>query len=470
MVPPSGAVLLKNKMPKKSTLEDYVFSRPAPRDENLEMALLGAMMLDRDAYFLVRDIAGPETMYSAKHRLVYEAIDRCEHDGLPIDLLTVADRLKASGVLEEAGGAYYLTELTGRVGSSANIEAHARLVREKWMLRRSIQMATDTLRMAYDGDDPFEVLAMVDSSVMEISNFKASGTTTLLEATKKLNEAALARRESGTAMVGYRLFGIEPLDNALDGAADGDVINISGRPGQGKTSLVTSILRKCAEDSRKAFFWTSEATTEKIAAKVASHEIGIPVRDIELGKHLSDPNDSELIINKFHQHIHLDTGEMDIPSMKRRVKNEYRLNGTKLFIFDRAELFAEAMGSDPGKMGSVLGDISRAMRVLTSQLEGAIFVLLSQLTKEADGVEPRMGHVYGGTLIQANCTKMIAVFQPAKHGQAELASGAPSKGMGQVHILKNNYGSSGGPIELHFNGELQKWYSSEASASSGMFG
>ena len=92
MVPPSGAVLLKNKMPQKSTLEDYVFSRPAPRDENLEMALLGAMMLDRDAYFLVRDIAGPETMYSTANRLVYEAIDRCEHDGLPIDLLTVADR------------------------------------------------------------------------------------------------------------------------------------------------------------------------------------------------------------------------------------------------------------------------------------------------------------------------------------------------------------------------------------------
>lgn len=434
------------------------FNEAPPTASDQEAACLGAMLLDRDAYAIVRDIISPETMYLTSHKIVFEAIDACEREGKPIDILTVTDKLMSGGLINDIGGPHFIVSLTERIASSANIESHARIVREKWMLRKQREMSFEILKMIQSGD-PFEILKLVDKSVMRMTDFAQSGEVTLYDAMKAMNISALKRRESGREITGYDLFGIGPLDRAIGGADKGDVINISGRPGEGKTSLVMAIIDECIKVGRPAYFWTPEAHVEKIAAKAASRDTGVPVSDIELGKHLDDPDNSEKLLRESQKLITLRNGSLDIPSMKRRVKNEHQLNGTNLFIFDRAELFDEAARAKSiSDVSKAVGDVSQAMRVLANELGDVVFVLVSQLVKEAQGVRPIMSHVYGGTMIQANCTKMVAVFNPHRHGQAELTSGRMSKGMAEVHVLKNNYGSIDFPIELNFDGPTQKWY------------
>jgi len=259
----------------------------------------------------------------------------------------------------------------------------------------------------------------------------------------------------GSDILGESLFGIGPLDRAINGMEMSDVISVFGSPGSGKTSLVTSILVESCIQKRRAWFWTPETHTTRISEKFSSHVLDMPVSDVRIGKHLSDPAKLKLIEDRSRDYVVLRNSPLDIPTMKRRVKTEFLTHGTKLFIFDRLELFSEATG-DFSRIAAAVTEITKEMRGLATEY-GIGFVPLSQMLKEHAGKPPKLAYVYGGTLMQGNLTKALGVHQPGKYGK-ELDSGSDAKGMGEIHIAKNNYGEEG-IVELSFDGPKQKWYS-----------
>ena len=140
-----------------------------PQAVELEEAVLGAMLLEREALSTVIDILSPEAFYKEQNRSVFSAMISLFNRSEPVDILTVTQELKRSAELELVGGAYYVSALTNRIASSANIEFHARIVAQKYLQRELIRISTDTIKTAYeDSTDVFELLDETTKNIFEV--------------------------------------------------------------------------------------------------------------------------------------------------------------------------------------------------------------------------------------------------------------------------------------------------------------
>jgi replicative DNA helicase len=162
---------LRNRGKKKSEdLSNYVFGKVQPQAVPLEEAVLGALMLDKEALTIVLDILRADSFYLDAHQLIYKAMLRLFEKSQPIDLLTVTEELKKSGDLDAVGGPYYLVELTNKVASAANIEYHSRLIAQKFVQRELIRVSTKIIRDAFeDTTDVFQLLDDAEQGLFSIA-------------------------------------------------------------------------------------------------------------------------------------------------------------------------------------------------------------------------------------------------------------------------------------------------------------
>ena len=220
-----------------------------PQDIEFEEAVLGAIMLEKDAYSEVSDLLTPESFYLRANQLIYEAIRDLGAQQLPIDLLTVTQQLRSNGHLDEVGGAVHISELTSRVASAANIEYHAQIVAQKYLARELISYSSQIGTLAFDESiDVYDLMQEAEGKLFELSRTTLKRDFTQIdpvisEAMKKIQEAAA--RESGLSglQTGYR-----DLDKMTSGWQNSDLIIIAARPAMGKTALVLSMAKNMAVD------------------------------------------------------------------------------------------------------------------------------------------------------------------------------------------------------------------------------
>jgi replicative DNA helicase len=228
-----------------------------PQALNLEEAVLGALMLDKDAVALIIDILRPDSFYKDPHKHIYKAVCNLFEKNHPVDLLTVAEELKLMGKLEMVGGPYQLVELTNRVASSANIEHHARIIAQKHIQRELIRISTETIKSAFDDTiDVFNLLDKAEQNLFDITDQNISkgtlGMSTLMTmAIKQLEE--VSQKEDGLTGVPS---GFINLDKITSGWQPSDLIIVAARPGMGKTSFTMALARNASIDFKKpvAFF------------------------------------------------------------------------------------------------------------------------------------------------------------------------------------------------------------------------
>lgn len=220
---------------KAGDLSNYVFGKVQPQATPLEEAVLGALMLDKDALPIVIDIVRAESFYTEAHQAIYKAMLHLFEKSQPIDLLTVTEQIRKQGDLEKIGGPYYLVELTNRVASSANIEYHARIISQKHIQRELIRVSTEVIRDAYeDTTDVFDLLDKAEQGLFKITEQNLSRTyegmnSLLSKAIKQLEE--LAQKEDGLTGVPT---GFTALDRLTSGWQPSDLIIVAARPGMGK--------------------------------------------------------------------------------------------------------------------------------------------------------------------------------------------------------------------------------------------
>src|SRR5699024_8229362 len=219
-----------------------------PQAVNLEEVVLGAMMIDKKGVDEVIDILHPDAFYSRKHQVIYEAIFQLFESGEPVDLLTVANRLKQNEKLEIAGGEFYLVQLTQKISSSAHIEFHARIVLQKYIQRSLIKISSEIIEDSYDETmDVFDLLDISESKLYDVSqgNLKSSVETAqslVIQAKKNIEDIANKEGLSGIPS------GFTKLDELTSGWQPSDLIIIAARPGMGKTALTLSMARNMAID------------------------------------------------------------------------------------------------------------------------------------------------------------------------------------------------------------------------------
>ncbi|MBL7931587.1 MAG: replicative DNA helicase, partial [Bacteroidia bacterium] len=248
-----------------------------PQAVELEEAVLGAMLLEREALSTVIDILSPQAFYKEQNGRVFAAMIALFNRSEPVDILTVTQELKRTSELEIVGGAYYVSALTNRIASSANIEFHARIVAQKYLQRELIRISTETIKTAFeDSTDVFELLDETTKNIFEIldSNVRKQHdkmSTLIGKAIEEIESAA--NQKDGLLGVPS---GFTAMDRITGGWQKSDLLILAARPGMGKTAFVVSMAKNAAvEFNKPVAIFSLEMSSLQLVKRLISSETEI---------------------------------------------------------------------------------------------------------------------------------------------------------------------------------------------------
>lgn len=364
--------------------------RIPPQAPDFEEAVLGAILLEKDAYARVSEKLRPETFYVKAHEQIYSAMVTLAMAQQPIDMLTVTEELRRMGVLEEVGDASYIAGLTTKVMSTGSLEAHADVLYNKALSRRLIGMASATLKGAYDDIiDVQEQIQVAEGSLFEIAQQHSSRDFVPINPLVKgaINEMQIAaNREEGISGL---TSGFSGIDELTSGWQNSDLIIIAARPAMGKTAFVVSMAKNMAVDHGiPVALFNLEMSAVQLVKRFLSNVCEIDGQKIKSGR-LEDDEWTRL-----HNRISLlegaplyinDTPSLSVFELRTKARRLVREHQVKMIIIDYLQLM-NASGMSFGNREQEVSTISRSLKMLAKELNIPI-IALSQLNR---GVENRL--------------------------------------------------------------------------------
>lgn len=272
---------------KRANLNNLVggLGKLPPQALDLEEAVLGALMLEKNALSEIIDILKPESFYKDAHQKIYEAIFRLFQQSSPIDILTVTAELRKMGALEIIGGAYYITQLTDRVVSAANIEFHARIISQKFIQRELIKVSTEIINSAYDEtSDIFDLLDTAEKSLFDIAQNNLRRDSRMMDDIMReaINNLEMLRDKTD-GLTGIPS-GLTALDRMTSGWQPSDLVIIAARPAMGKTAFVLSVARNAAVDhQRPVAVFSLEMSSVQLVNRLIAGETEIEQEKLKKG-------------------------------------------------------------------------------------------------------------------------------------------------------------------------------------------
>ena len=271
---------LKNAGPMANELGKF-----PPQAIDIEQAVLGALMLEKNAVTDTIDLLSPQSFYDPKHQNIYTAIRELFATSKPVDILTVTNQLKKEGLLEASGGAVYISQLTSRVASAAHIEYHARIISEKHIKRELIRMSTEIQKLAYeDTNDVFEVLNKAEEDLFKISENNMG--KQVVEMKNVVREAIdeIEKASQNKDVLSGIPTGFIDLDKITAGWQKSDMIVIAARPAMGKTAFVLSMARNTAVDyGMGVAIFSLEMSAVQLVKRLISSESRLPADKLRKG-------------------------------------------------------------------------------------------------------------------------------------------------------------------------------------------
>ncbi|WP_371375613.1 replicative DNA helicase [Sporomusa aerivorans] len=368
-----------------------MIDRVPPQNVEAEQAVLGAMMIEREAISKVSEVIRAEDFYREAHRLIYNAMLELFNKNDAVDLVTVVEVLRRDEKLENAGGISYVTALANSVPTAANVMYHARIVEEKALLRQLINTATHVAGMGYEANE--EVAVIMDKAekmILEVSSRKAgqefaSIKNIIFDVFDKVSELYSSRGGiTGLAS------GFKDLDKLTSGLQPSDLILIAARPSMGKTAFVLNIAQNVAIKEKKAVaFFSLEMSKEQLVQRMLCAEAPIDAQRLRIGE--LENNDWDKLVRAADRlaaaPIFIDDTAgitvMEMRSKARRLKIEHDLS---LIIIDYLQLMQGSAGSSRSEnRQQEISEISRSLKALARELKVPV-IALSQLSR---GVESR---------------------------------------------------------------------------------
>ncbi|WP_243018446.1 MULTISPECIES: replicative DNA helicase [Candidatus Cardinium] len=445
-----------------------------PHALDLEEGVLGALMLEKEALVSVIDLLKPESFYKEAHQEIYRAIVRLFNDSEPIDMLTVVNQLRKDGKLAAVGGSYYVSYLTTRISSSANIEFHARAILEYAMRRKLIEISTMVQKHAYDPTmDVFNTLDRTEQALFEVSdgNIRKSYLemrSLLVEAFDSLSN----RRTRANGLTGIPS-GFTALDRITSGWQKFDLIIIAARPGMGKTAFVLSALRNAAIDYKTPVaIFSLEMGALQLVNRLISAEAELAGEKIKQGK-LMD-HEWEQLLHKTaalsNAPIYVDdTPALSVFELRTKCRRLKAKHDIQLVVIDYLQL----MSGDANRGGSnreqEIASISRALKSIAKELDIAV-VALSQLSRAVEtrggSKRPQLSDLRESGSIEQDADLVLFLYRPEYYGLTEDESGNPTQGLAEVIVAKHRNGALD-QVHLQFMGRYMKFMDGHIPAATG---
>lgn len=435
-----------------------------PQAVDLEQAVLGAMMLEKNAVTDVIDILKPQSFYDPRHQFIYGAIQELFGTSNPIDLLTVTNKLKTKGELESAGGVAYVSQLTSRVASSAHIEYHARIIAEKHIKRELIRMSSEVIREAYDDTkDVFDVLNKAEGDLFNIAENNMGRQVNVMQHVVREAIQEIEKASQNSDGISGVPTGFHQLDKVTSGWQRSDMIVIAARPAMGKTAFVLSMARNTAVDHNMGVaIFSLEMSSVQLVKRLIAGEARLSAEKLRKG----DLREHEF--QQLHSRISKlatapifidDTPGISIFDLRakcRRLKMQYDI---QMVIIDYLQLMTAGGSKGSGNREQEISSISRSIKEIAKELNIPI-IALSQLSRSVESrggdKRPQLSDLRESGAIEQDADIVSFIYRPEYYGFNQAEDGSSNMGVGEIIIAKHRNGALEN-VRLKFVGEFARF-------------
>ncbi|MGC3945384.1 MAG: replicative DNA helicase [Chryseolinea sp.] len=445
--------------------------KPVPQAADIEVAVLGAALLERQAQIVVLEKLIEDDFFKEEHRDIFNALRTLANDGNPIDMRSVRSQLSKDGKkLELVGGAVYLAELTTKVSNSANVAYHCHLLIEQRIKRAMILVAHEIYQRAYeDTEDSFKLLDYLKSAPMKIAESLHSATETPIKvAIDKLVTVISNHKNTGSNMTGVPS-GYESLDRVTHGWQPGNLIIIAGRPSMGKTTVVVNCARNAAVIFQKPVgIFSLEMSTDELTGKLVSIETEIPLTVI------SNKNFTDLDWTRFaHKSAPLynapilidDTPALSILDLRVRCRRMKEVHGVELIIIDYLQLMrGEYVSKGGSNREQEISSISRTLKAIAKELNVPV-IALSQLSRDVEKRPlpkiPQLADLRESGSIEQDADMVMFVWRPEYYKITGDERGTFAPGITKLIIAKHRNGELAEPA-VQFQPKVQRFINADS--------
>jgi len=471
---------LDNRIRKRPLLQstvqpaEFLPGKLPPQALDVEEVVIGALMLDRDALSNVIDSLKPETFYKTEHQKIFAVIYQLFNQSKPVDLLTVVQELRKNGELDLAGGPSYISFLTNRVGSTANIEYHTRILNQKHIQRELIKVSSSIINKAYEeGTDALELLDEAEKELFSVGqgNIKknfAKMSDLIVEAKKQIEIAG--QQPDGLSGIPS---GFTELDRMTAGWQRSDLLILAARPGMGKTALVLALARNAAVDFKKPVaLFSLEMSRTQLVMRLISGETELGNEKLKRGKlenhewHQLDTRVRELS----EAPIFIDdTPALSIFELRAKARRLKANHNIQMIIIDYLQLMTAGSDVKGGNREQEISMISRSLKGIAKELDIPV-IALSQLSRNVEqrgsSKVPQLSDLRESGAIEQDADMVMFIYRPEYYQIAETEDGRSTAGMAEIHIAKHRNGALGA-VTLRYIANLAKFANFESGGYGG---
>ncbi len=423
-----------------------------PQNIEAERSVLGALLLDPEAMIQIGDILRAEDFYQPKHREIFQAMAELFERDVPIDTITLTDRLKDKKRLKEIGGAAYLTELANAVPSSAHIRRHAKIVADKATLRRLISASAKITEIAFDSNEEAEkILDQAEGQIFKLSRERSSDRFVPIEEVLEKSFDRIDKLHKDKSAIRGIPTGFRDMDEMLSGLQASDLIILAGRPSMGKTALALNIgVNAATQANLPVGVFSLEMSREQLVDRLICSEAGVDSWKLRTGN-LSDDDFVKIgqaMGSLSEAPIFVEDSPvanvMEIRAKARRLHAEHKI---QLLIVDYIQLIegGRRVGGDQNRVQE-MSEISRALKALARELDVPVLAI-SQLSRAVEQREPhipRLSDLRDSGSIEQDSDIVMFIYREDYYDRE-----TENKNIADIIISKHRNGPTG-QIQLFF--------------------
>lgn len=428
-----------------------------PHNLESEQCVIGSIIMEEETIVPVAEILDIEDFYIDAHKVIYESMLELNNERKPIDMVTVSNRLKEKGYLDQVGGVTYLTSITNMIPTTSNVKVYAEIVKKNSTLRKLIKASNDIISMGYEASHSLDdILNVAEKKIFDISQDRMS------EDFKPISEVLT----SVTAMIedvyskGSDLTGLDTgfidLNKKLGGFHKSDLILIAARPGMGKTAFALNLVANAAIRSKASVaVFSLEMSKEQLVQRLLSSQSNVALDSISKGKIADDEwkklTDAMTILSSSGIFID-DTPGIKVSEIRSKCRKLKMEKGLDMIMIDYLQLM-EADGRADNRQQEV-SKISRSLKILAKEMNCPV-VALSQLSRNTESGKdhtPKLSDLRDSGAIEQDADIVMFIYRDEYYTKMETKK----KDLAEIIIAKNRHGEISN-IELVWIGKIQKF-------------
>lgn len=435
-----------NKKDKQNISVDFNLGKISPQAKDLETAILGAILLERNIFDIVALILKSECFYVEAHKIIFEAMQRLQNKNSQIDTLALLSELQFKDELKLIdGGAYYLTTLTSAVTSTANVEYYAKIVFEKYIQREVIRISSESIVKAYQLDcDAFNLIDNTEKEISSINNLSLKSYSKIDNAVLGVLSNISALRNSNDELTGIDT-GFKAINQLTCGWQSPDFIVLAARPSVGKTALALKFAMNAAKTGKGVGFFSLEMNERQLIQRIISAESGIRLENIIRGRLSEDEMDILYKTSEDFRKYNLmidDKAAPTIYELRNKARKMYK-DGARLIIIDYLQLMSGIQNGRSDNREQEISKISRDIKSLAKELNIPI-IALSQLSRSVESRTnkmPQLSDLRESGAIEQDADIVMFMYRPEYYSINVNENGDNMNGETHLKFAKHRNGA-----------------------------